>query len=425
MNSRYVSWETPDGQLLRFLTRTDDGAAKMTTRGEARGDSLSLTTGAAGNPTETSIPWDPSYGGFFATEQQLERNPMQPGEQRSIKTLMPVINAVADIELQAADYEITDLLESPAELLRINAKTRQAGNIIESIIWTDKQGETQKTSVPAMNMVIYRTTKEIALQEGSPEKFDLGFDMVVRVAPPIANPHETQRIVYRGRLETGDPTSVFYSGGTQRVRRVDANTAEITVRALRPDTPLDEFPEEEPPTESELASSSYIQTEDERVIAMAEAAADDQGDTWAIARQLERYVHQTIRTKSFSRALATAAEVAVNREGDCTEHAVLLAAVCRIRRIPARVAIGLVYSPSVQGFAYHMWTEAWIDDRWIPLDATLGEGGIGAGHLKICHSSLEGTSDLGAFLPVLNLMGKLELEVLPENAAAKSPQPFQ
>ena len=40
---------------------------------------------------------------------------------------------------------------------------------------------------------------------------------------------------------------------------------------------------------------------------------------------------------------ATAAEVARSREGDCTEHAVLLAALARARGIPARVAMGLVY----------------------------------------------------------------------------------
>ena len=67
-------------------------------------------------------------------------------------------------------------------------------------------------------------------------------------------------------------------------------------------------------------------------------------------------------------------EVARSLEGDCTEHAVLLAALCRARKIPARVAFGLVYYPPQKGFAYHMWNEVWIADRWIPLDATLGHG---------------------------------------------------
>ena len=92
--------------------------------------------------------------------------------------------------------------------------------------------------------------------------------------------------------------------------------------------------------------------------------------------------------KNFSQAFATAAEVARSLEGDCTEHAVLLAALCRARKIPARVAFGLVYYPPQKGFAYHMWNEVWIADRWVPLDATLGLGGIGADHIKLGDSNL-------------------------------------
>ncbi|MFV1964729.1 MAG: transglutaminase family protein, partial [Pirellulaceae bacterium] len=423
MKTRYASWETSEGQLLRFFSEMDDGSSKMTTQGQARGETLTLKTEAAGKTMTTSMPWDASWGGFFATEQQLEREPMQPGECRSFKTLMPVLNQVGGVELEAADYETTDLLDGPTELLRINGKIQLAGTTIESIIWVDEKGEALKTLLPTMNQVAYRTTREIALQEGAPGKFDLGFDTIARVDRPIAQPHETRRVVYRVRLEGGDPAAAFSTGSTQAVQRMDDNTAEITVRAVRPDTDLGDFPKDEPPNASELASSNYLQTDDKRVIAMANAVAQDQADAWAVARQLERHVRESIQTKNFSRALATAADVAANLEGDCTEHAVLLAALCRVRKIPARVAIGLVYYRQAQGFAYHMWTEVWIGDRWIPLDATLGRGGIGAAHLKICHSSLEGTDALGAFLPVLNLMGKLELEIVTMDPPQDTTQP--
>ena len=110
--------------------------------------------------------------------------------------------------------------------------------------------------------------------------------------------------------------------------------------------------------------------------------------------------------------LSTAAEVAEFREGDCTEHAVLLAALARARGIPARVAIGLVYQAPTQSFAYHMWNELWIGDRWLPLDATLGRGGIGAGHLKLTDSSLAGATAYSSFLPVGQVIGQLKIEVL-------------
>ena len=89
-----------------------------------------------------------------------------------------------------------------------------------------------------------------------------------------------------------------------------------------------------------------------------------------------------------------------------------LAALARARGIPARVAIGLVYMEGRQAFGYHMWTEVYIDGRWIPIDGTLAQGGIGAGHLTIAHTNLEGTSAYSTFLPVVQILGRLSIEVI-------------
>jgi transglutaminase-like putative cysteine protease len=135
-------------------------------------------------------------------------------------------------------------------------------------------------------------------------------------------------------------------------------------------------------------------------------------DPWQTCAALEKWVHDGIQKKNFSQGFATAADVAQSLEGDCTEHAVLLAALCRARQIPARVCVGLVYSPNDQGFAFHMWNEAWITDRWIPLDATLGLGGIGAAHLKLRHSDLSSEQAESAVLSVLQVMNQLQLQVV-------------
>jgi transglutaminase-like putative cysteine protease len=74
------------------------------------------------------------------------------------------------------------------------------------------------------------------------------------------------------------------------------------------------------------------------------------------------------------------------------------------------VAIGLVYHEPSGGFAYHLWTEAWLGDRWVPFDATLARGGIGGAHLKITDSNLAGASATSAFLPVLQVLGQMEIE---------------
>ena len=124
--------------------------------------------------------------------------------------------------------------------------------------------------------------------------------------------------------------------------------------------------------------------------------------------------HKELKKKNFSTALASAAEVAKNLEGDCTEHACLLAAMLRTHRIPSRVVVGLVYAERFGAFGGHMWTEAWLDGKWVPLDGTLGAGGIGGGHIKLADSDLgdEGPAPVTSFLPLMNLLSNVKIEIV-------------
>ena len=96
-----------------------------------------------------------------------------------------------------------------------------------------------------------------------------------------------------------------------------------------------------------------------------------------------------MKPADYTEAMAPADHVAKTRSGDCTEYAMLAAAMCRAQGVPSRTAIGLVYVNNLlgkPGLAFHMWTEVWIKGRWLPLDATLGKGTTG------------GTSRIGALV---------------------------
>ena len=89
--------------------------------------------------------------------------------------------------------------------------------------------------------------------------------------------------------------------------------------------------------------------------------------------QLIEFVHDFISDKNYSRGFDLASRVASSREGDCTEHAVMLTALSRAIGRPARVVAGvlLVSGQDRQlGFG-HAWTEIYDDGRWQIADATL------------------------------------------------------
>lgn len=411
---QYSTVETPDGKLRQARGALEAGGSAMKFEGTVTGDALQTTTSAGGNTIKGSIPWTAECRGFFAIEESLRKRPMQPGERRALRMLMPVFNQLVDVELTASKLETTRLLDgSQKDLLRVESVTTLAdGQQNVDTFWTDVQGQTLKALNTAMQQSVYRTTREIALQKQQGAIIDIGQLTLVKTPRPIDNPHRQKQLRYRVHLAEGDPAKVFASDVSQRITSVGANTADILVRGVRPDDPPkgETITSAAPPNDDDRQPNSYIQSDDPRIVRMAREAAGDETNPWRTALALERYVNQKITKKNFSQTFATAADVAQSLAGDCTEHAVLLAALARARGIPSRVALGLVYVPSEQAFGFHMWTEVFVDDRWIGVDGTLGQGGLGAGHLKLSSTNLKDGAALASFLPVAQVMGRLKIE---------------
>lgn len=76
---------------------------------------------------------------------------------------------------------------------------------------------------------------------------------------------------------------------------------------------------------------------------------------------------------TYGRGFDIASQVAVAGEGDCTEYAVLTAAVARAVGLPARVALGVALTQEPQGLhAYgHAWAEIDSGSGWQVADAAL------------------------------------------------------
>jgi len=130
----------------------------------------------------------------------------------------------------------------------------------------------------------------------------------------------------------------------------------------------------------------------------ATATAEDK------AKAVETWVNRNMKSVEFSQAMAPTQQVSKNLSGDCTEYAMLSVGLCRALGVPARTTLGLVYANGSGGkpvLAYHMWFEIWTGTRWLPMDATLARGGIGAGHLKISDAHWHKQN---SFAPLLSVM---------------------
>jgi len=159
----------------------------------------------------------------------------------------------------------------------------------------------------------------------------------------------------------------------------------------------------------------------------------------AIALRLRDLVHMHITDKNYETTYASASETARTGSGDCSEHAVLLTALLRARRIPSRVCHGLVYleqrtrtppgtvqaevgaqgsvgdhhsehTTTVGQFGWHMWSQALIDGHWYDLDATLREP-YTVGHVLVGTSTMSDKEAQNSHTQMAALVGNLAITV--------------
>lgn len=369
-------------------------------------------------PNETSqiIPWSDEVLGPFAHERLLREKPLKPGESRAFQMFMPIQNVVVVCQLQARVKEKTPLRDgSVHELLAIDLKqtVQPAGTELPTTrLWSNERGEIVKQAFPIdekVTITSYLVTRAVALDESTGHGVDLGLQTLLRVDVPIAKPHQAQSVRYRLEFADDKAAAQIVPASYQEILERAGQRVRIRITQRAPDRhPAQPEPA---PAEEFLLPNGFIQSDDREIVATAKTTIGHEKDPWKQAVLLERWVDQHMTNRDFSIGFASAGEVIKTRQGDCTEHAVLLAALCRAVAIPARVAMGLVYIQGDQVFAYHMWTEVYVGNAWYPIDGTIGQGYTGGGHIKLADASLKGVSAMSTFLPIFAVMGKLRIHV--------------
>jgi transglutaminase-like putative cysteine protease len=242
----------------------------------------------------------------------------------------------------------------------------------------------------------------------------------IRLAREIPGIHTRGSVVYKVTMSDDDePPSAFANDFRQQVKNYDPKTKTLELHVGASRGPVAGRDPEPAPGKEYLGSSFFINWDNELVkrhAAQAVGGLPANASAWDKARAIERWVHRNMQAFEFSQAMAPADSVAKTLSGDCTEYAMLSAAMCRAQGIPSRTAIGLVHAEGKDGkfyLAYHMWTEIYADGQWVSLDATLGMGGIGPGHVKISDHHWHDERSMAPLLPMLRvLLAKPTIDVL-------------
>jgi hypothetical protein len=147
-----------------------------------------------------------------------------------------------------------------------------------------------------------------------------------------------------------------------------------------------------------LAPEARLELDDAPLRAwVATAAAGVEPRSAAAAEQL-RLAVRTYLTGDLKVNNGTALETFRCRHADCTGHAALLCAALRISGIPARIELGVVWSPELGAWAGHAWNSAYIGGQWVHLDSAY------PGHARSCYLKLaSGSGEAAGATPMAAL----------------------
>jgi hypothetical protein len=419
--------ETADGKVTGVFMRQYLGKKQVLHLvGTVSGKELLLRM--ADGPALKPAPWNDKVVGLFRQQRLFKDRKVKPGDKFEFLSFEPSVNLVVTVRAHVKELESVTLPGSTVKkkLLRVDltpeelSVTKSDGSegkvqLPTLTYWLDKDLVPVRSQFEAPGLgtlTTYRTTQKIALLPGTPTTLDLGISQLVRIKKRIERPHDSKSAIYRITIKGDkDAASAFTQDGRQVVKNANGETFDLYVKASRG---AREGGKERKVKEEFLKSNYFINSDDRKVKQLARKAAGDEKDPWKKALLIEKWVHRNMNYVN-DEGLATADHVARTLEGDCTEYAMLTAAMCRAQGIPSRTAVGLVYADDrrlgpVMGF--HMWTEVWVKGQWIPIDAILGQGYVGAAHLKILDHSWYDTRNLTPLLPFLRVVGKLGIEVV-------------
>lgn len=410
--------EDEAGQVLRFTTSTAQGGPPALTEGTVRDGRVHLLKGEIAS----DFPYPAGALGTAAISRRLLAKGIRPGTSFTATAFSAdAPDKVMTVTTTIGAEEKLDVLGRVLFLFRADVKNSLVP--VPTTLWLEESGVTWVTSMKLAGlgeMRMYRTDERIARADIEPA--EMFTQSLVEPDRPILEPRKLTRSLLRLSKTEGKLENVYEGEGQKVVGRQDGSIdLAIECWSPAPDFVAAARPWAAAGAEDFLRPTACLEIRDETVAKLAAEAVGDEKDAVECARRIEAFVRKRISKKNFNIGFATAAETARSLEGDCTEHAVLCAAIARAAGLPSRVAVGVVYlSPEEAGkagpkngfFGYHMWTEVLVaEGRWFPIDAAMG--GHDATHVALVKSDLGSVNpQLDFSLVTLETIGTLRIEVI-------------
>lgn len=401
LGSSETNVESTDGKPLAFtsIARLSDSETRI--EGKVADGTMHLTVHNGDSTEERTAPWP--TGALMAEGLRLASLgvPLESGRSHTELAFQSASLDAIEVTSTIGPREAVSLPAGKKNLFRIDQVFAFAGTPVRNTAWVDAERDIHKLTMPAIgvDLTLIECDKACAT---APNQDTNIFDRTLMPAP---------RALSRAELNGGLRYTLSPRAGGSALHL--AETSEQSVRVAGKDIVVEVYASARQglggsPDPADSMPNDWLQSAAPEIVEMAIKATKRSSTDAERMRALESFVAGFISNKNLGVGYASALQVARNPQGDCTEHALLLAALGRAVGIATRVVDGLAYAPGFAGnehvFVPHAWVYAWVNERWQSFDAALG--GFDAGHIAFS----SGDGDPWRFYQGLDLLGRIDLK---------------
>jgi hypothetical protein len=412
VQTKAITIETIDGKPLGF--ELEQALGLMSTKTIGTLDEQGKVNAKTG---QQQIEFDWPSGAVMSEGMRLLhlKHGLKEGTGYTAKLFDPSMMQAIDVEVKVGPQQTVDLLGRVVTLTEVQSTVSSAQfGSLSSTEYYDKDLRLQKNITLLMGMTVEQVacTKEFALGEN--DVLEMVDKMFMASPEPLYDVGSAKSITYYLSPVKETDSFTIPSNDNQKVQQLSNGKVILTVAPVVAGSGVRlPYKGNDPAALKALEPTRYVESDQKLIIDLARRAIGDTSDAAEAARRIEAFVAEYVTDNSLSVGYASAAEVAASRQGDCSEHAVLTAALCRAVGIPAQMVTGIAYVSqwrTVQnGFGGHAWVQVYLGDKWVGLDSAFksaGLGGYDAGHIALA----AGSGNPEDFLNLINTMGQFKIE---------------
>lgn len=392
--------ETDDGEPLAFFAASTISGLTMSVSGRRQADGRFAVRSGRGDGDGASRLLDWPEGALLAhgAELRLRELGTAAGASARLRVFQAMLQEAVELEHTVIGPAWIDLPEGRRQLTEVRQVLAFPEGDMASRGWLDERLRLRRLTMDLLGqeLELIECDRACATAPNQPAEI---LETALLAVPRALDARERGgplRLVLRSERQPRDWPGI----DGQRVLALDGERWALHLRAGSGGDPVP------PPVDADLARTDWLDHDDPDVRALL--PGDLPASPKLAMARLTELVGRHIRDKTLAVGYASASDAARMREGDCTEHAVLLAALARAAGIPARVVTGLAYATEYGGPAFvpHAWVAAWTGKAWQAFDAAL------PGEAQVRIAVHAGDGDPWRFYGGVEVLGDLAVEAV-------------